>query len=699
MERITRFRATVVVLLFALILGFYAFRLYDVQMIQTGGKIDNSTTFTTLTRVKAARGDILDRNGNVLVGNRASYDLVLNHYVLLSANGTNQHLYNLATRCKEQGIDYNEHFPISMERPFTYTLDEYNSAYQSYFQSYLVYMGDLDSDMTAPFLIQTLRERYELPAEWTDEEARMVIGLRYELALRNCVSSMANFVFLTDASDQELSDIVELNIPGMNVEASTVREYKTKYAAHILGFVGAMSPSQWEYYQNIEGYAMDAEVGQCGFEAAFEEYLHGTDGWREDTVSIDGTLVSSRYITEPKAGSNVEVTIDIRLQEVAENAMAEVMADLKSLPEGTAGADAESCATVVMDVRTGQVLACASYPTYDLTTYFDHYAELAKDPDAPLFNRALEAAFPPGSTFKMTMVVAAIDSGLLDADTIIYADGMYDRDGSENDQYENFQVSCLQYSKYGSIHGEVDASTALKVSCNYYFYWIGDRIRLSVMDDTAKGLGLGEPTGIELPEEIGHRANEETKALLHEGNDARWFQGDKILAAIGQSEHQFSPMQLCVYAATLANQGVRYRATFLNRIVSSDYSTLLRQSELKIISDLQISDEAYQAYVDGMVRVTSETGKWTGTGYEIFKNFPIEVAGKTGTATSGRLGSDNGAFVCFAPAYAPEIAISVYGEKVAHGSTMGIVAREILAAYFAVDDTVSDTVVYENQIG
>ena len=138
MERITRFRATVVVLLFALILGFYAFRLYDVQMIQTGGKIDNSTTFTTLTRVKAARGDILDRNGNVLVGNRASYDLVLNHYVLLSANGTNQHLYNLATRCKEQGIDYNEHFPISMERPFTYTLDEYNSAYQSYFQSYLV---------------------------------------------------------------------------------------------------------------------------------------------------------------------------------------------------------------------------------------------------------------------------------------------------------------------------------------------------------------------------------------------------------------------------------------------------------------------------------------------------------------------------------------------------------------------------------
>lgn len=699
MERITRFRATVVVLLFALVLGFYAFRLYDVQIIQTGGKVDNSTTFTTLTRVKAARGDILDRNGNVLVGNRASYDLVLNHYVLLSAKGTNQHLYNLATRCKERGIEYNEHFPISMERPFTYTLSEYNSAYQSYFQSYLVYMGDLDSDMTAPFLIQTLRERYGLPAEWTDEEARMVIGLRYELALRNCVSSMANYVFLTDASDQELSDIVELNVPGMNVEASTVREYKTKYAAHILGFVGAMSPSQWEYYRDIEGYAMDAEVGQCGFEAAFEEYLHGTDGWREDTVSIDGTLVSSRYITEPKAGSNVEVTIDIQLQEVAEEAMAEVMEDLKSLPADKSGSDAESCATVVMDVRTGQVLACASYPTYDLTTYFENYAELAKDPDAPLFNRALEAAFPPGSTYKMTMVIAAIDSGVLDADTVIYASGVYDRDGSEDDKYKDFEVSCLAYTNYGYIHGNMNAADALMVSCNYYFYWIGDRIRLSVMDDTTKSLGLGEPTGIELPEVLGHRANEETKAMLYEGESARWFQGDKIQAAIGQSDHQFTPMQLCVYASTLANRGVRYKATFLKRIVSSDYATLLRQSETEILSTLSISDEAYQAYVQGMIQVTGGNGKWTGTAFEVFRNYPIQVAAKTGTATSGRSGSDNGAFVCFAPAYDPEIAIAVYGERVAHGSTLGYVAKDILTAYFAVDDTVSDTVVYENQIG
>lgn len=697
MERITRFRAGIVLLLFVALIGFYIYRLYDEQIIKTGGgSISNETTFTTLTRVKAARGEILDRNGNVLVSNRASYDLVINHYVLVSAKGTNDYLYQLVKLCQELGIEYNEHFPISQQRPFTYTLEEYNSAYQGYFQEYLKYMDGLDSDITAPLLIETLREVYGLPAEWSDEDARLVIGLRYELALRNCVPSMANYVFLNDVSQEEMAAIGELNIPGMNVEASTVREYQTEYAAHILGFVGAMSAEQWEYYKQFEEYSMDAQVGQAGFEAAFEEYLHGVDGWRMDTVNQDGTLVSSEYLVEPKAGSNVQVTIDIVLQGIAEESLARHMEELRNNENPNAdGADAEGAAVVAMDPNTGQVLVCASYPTYDPATYFENYNEILKDPLTPLFNRALDATYPPGSVYKPVMVVAAIDSGLINSATIIEDKGMFDPDNSPDNKYDKFQPTCLTYSLLGYTHGPINAAQALKVSCNYFFYELGDRIKLSIMDNTGKMMGLGESTGIELPESTGHRANAETKAELFEGEDGSWYQGDQILAAIGQSEHRFTPMQLCVYVSTLATQGDRYRATFLNRIVSSDNRSLLKESQVELMSHLDISDEAYMSYMQGMCMVTQESG---GTAYSTFRDYPIQVAGKTGTAETDKEGkSDNGSFICFAPAYDPEITISVYGEQAGHGSSMAGVAKDILDSYFEVGAP-ADVNSYENKL-
>ncbi len=693
MERISRLRAIIILVLFVLVLGFFAFKLYDLQVIETGGSMDNTDTFTTRTRVKAARGDILDTNGNVMVSNRASYDLAINHYVLLSANGTNNYLYELVKLCNAQGIEYNEHFPISRERPFTYTLDQYNSAWQSYFQEYLAYRGGLDSDITAPLLVEKLRQRYKIPAEWTDEEARQVIGLWYELDLRGCVDTLAKYTFISDANDEELSAVVELNIPGMDVEASTVREYNTKYAAHILGFVGAMNAEQWEYYKTVPGYEMDSEIGQDGLEAAYEEYLHGVDGIREDTVTMDGTLVSTRYIKEPKAGSNVEVSIDINLQMTAEDHLAAVIEALQnakpnadgSLPDGH---DTEGGAVVAIDVKTGQVLTCASYPTYDLSRFFEDYEELAEDPLKPFYNRALLGTYPPGSTYKMSMVVAGIDSHTIDSKTIIYDKGKFDK-------YDGFSVTCLAYSNSGGSHLDCDAVKALKVSCNYFFYELGDKISLAAMDATAKGLGLGEKTGVELPEYIGHRANEETKKELYSGFNQGWFMGDQILAAIGQSENRFTPMQLCVYASTLANQGTRYKATFMSRVVSSDYRTLLEENKPTVMSRLEISDEAFNTYKEGMYQVASASG---GTAYKTFQNYPIKVAAKTGTAQTGIIGtSDNAAFVCFAPLDDPQIAISVYVEKGGHGSTFATIAKAMLDVYFDVDE-VGDVVTYENKV-
>ncbi len=691
MERITRFRAQILVLILLLVITFFAFKLYDLQIIQTGGSTDNTTTFTTMTRVKAARGDILDTNGNVLVRNRASYDMVMNHYVLLTASGTNNHLYQLVTRCKEAGIEYNEHFPISQERPFVYTLDQYNSAWQNYFQIYLN-SKDLDSDITAPLLIKRLRERYKIPAEWTEEEARLVIGLRYEMDLRGCVGSLPNHVFLSDVSDQHLSSLVELNIPGLMVEKTTVREYNTKYAAHILGFVGPMNAEQWEEYKKNPDYSMDSEIGQSGLEAAFEEYLHGVDGIRIDTVTSSGELVKSEYDVEPRAGSNVEVSIDINLQRAAEEGLASVIESLRNSQEEDAdGKDAEGGAVVAVDVNTGQVLVCASYPTYDLSTYFEDYEEILEADYDPLYNRALLGTYPPGSTYKMSMVVAGVNSNTISSTTEIYDKGVFDKYGP------GFIVKCLRFTSYGMIHENLTAAEALQVSCNYFFYDLGDRISLAAMDNTAKALGLGEPTGIELPENIGHRANEETKKKLHAGDEGRWYKADQITAAIGQSDNRFTPMQLCVYTSALANQGTRYKATFLNRVVSADYRELLAQSERQVMSTLDISEDAYLAYSTGMKLVTQKTEDWNGTAYTTFKNYPISVAAKTGTAQDKKGASDNGAFVCYAPADNPRIAIAVYGEKAGHGNTLATVARDILDIYFEVGE-VSDVTSLENQL-
>ena len=633
----------------------------------------------------------MDTNGNVLVSNRASYDLAINHYVIKSATGTNEHLYRLIKRCAEQGIEYTEHFPVSKEKPFVYTLDEYNSSWQSYFQVYLAYMDGLDSDITAPLLIEKLRQRYKIPAQWTDEEARQVIGLRYELDLRGPIQSLPKYVFLADADDASLSAIMELNVPGLDVEKSTVREYNTKYAAHVLGYVGPMNSDQWEKYKTDPDYSMDSEIGQDGFEAAYEEYLHGVDGWRVDEVTADGKVVKSYYLDgeEPKAGSNVEVSLDINLQMAGEEKLAQVIEDMRA-NEGMDGWDAEGGAVVALDVKTGKVLVCGSYPTYDLSTFSEDFNELLEQEYGPLFNRALMGLYPPGSTYKMSMVVAGIDSKTINSAYTIYDRGKFDK-------YSGFDVYCLYYTNYGMIHEHVNASEALQVSCNYFFYELADMIHINAMDETAKGLGLGEPTGVELPEYIGQRANPETKKKLHPEGENGWYKADQITAAIGQSDNRFTPMQLAVYASTLANKGVRYKATFLNRVVSSDYRQLLLEGEKSVMSHMEISDEAYQAYSYGMHLVTHATERFNGTAYSTFKDYPIDVCAKTGTAQNGNpSASDNAAFICYAPADDPQIAIAIYGEKAGHGSWLATVAKSILDVYFEVGE-IGDVTVNENQ--
>ena len=711
MERMTRLRARILLGLFAFIMVLYAMRLFNLQIISTDGNTDNTTYYTTVTTVRAARGDILDRNGKVLVGNRASYDLVFNHFVIKSADNRNEYLYTLLKKCEELGVEHQDHLPVTMTRPFEYTLSDYSTAWQGYYQNY---MSDRswDPDVTAPLLIEKMRTLYAIPEEWTEEEARAVIGLRYEFDLRG-VTKLPSYVFISDVDSENLAAILELNTPGLMVESSTVREYHTTYGAHILGYMGAMTENEWQEYKKL-GYSMDADVGKSGFEQAFETYLHGIDGQRLDKVTKEGTIVSQQYLEgkEPVAGNNVETTIDIDLQKVAEDALAQRMKEITDPNINTGGEgeglDAQGAAVVVMKVKTGEILACASYPTFNLATMKEDWDAINSDDLKPMFNRAFGATYAPGSTYKMSTLVAAMEHVYLKGEKAgqpIYAPGetIYDTGVFNHEDFADFHPTCLFYSSSYGSHGDLTAQDALKVSCNLFFYELGYRMTIEMMDETAKGFGLGEPTGIELTEKVGWRANEASKKASYKNSaDAAWNGGDRVLCAIGQSENRFTPLQLAVYTCTLANQGTRYRATFLNRVTSSDYRTLVYSNSPEVVSKMNISDTTYNTYVDGMRRVVTMIGGTATTCFggpkdEDNTQWPskITVCAKTGTAEHSSGGSDHGAFVCFAPMDDPQIAIAVFGEKTAHGSSMAPVAEPILKAYFEMVDA-SEVYTYEN---
>ena len=730
MERISRFRAVLFLVLFAFVLMLFAFRLFVLQIIETKGNTDNTQVYTTLTTVRAARGDILDRNGNVLVGNRASYDLVFNHYVINSYADRNDALYRLVQKCRELGVTYNDHFPVTQTLPFEYTLTSLNSSWQSNFQKFMVDRG-LDSDITAPLLVQKLRDRYDIPVEWSDQDARAVIGFLYEFDLRG-ITNLPTYTFMEDVSDEHLSALLELNTPGLMVESSTVREYHTKYAAHVLGYLGGMTDAEWAEFKK-QNYSMDAMVGKTGFEQAFEEYLHGIDGTRVDEVNREGAIIRQYYAPEydkdgnvigeksPVAGNNVETTLDIKIQEVAEDALAEIMHKRNDPQINTAegentGRDAQGAAVIVMNPQTGEILACASYPTYNLATMYDDWNTIMEDDRNPFFNRAFGAEYAPGSTFKMCTLISAMENRdsygkiLLDYGEEIEDTGVYLRYADQG-----FKPTCLLYTASGgATHGIIDGKLALAGSCNVFFYELGYRCTWEMVEETCKALGLGVPTGIELTEKTGYFNDPDRKKEVYgTGANVTFGAGDRILGGIGQGEHRYTPLQLCVYASTLANNGTRMKATFLSRVISSDYRTLVYENQPVIANQLEMMPTTIETYKEGMKMVIT---KDTGTARKYFGGWgdqyadedgvwplkgEVTVYAKTGTAQHASGGSDHGAFVCFshrADETVPDLAVAVFGEKVAGGAYLAPVAEKILLAYYEMD-AASEVTAFENQPG
>ena len=682
MERMTKFRVGVFLAMVALMVGFFAFRAYNVQVVNATVSDNSISTDTYTTPVSAARGQILDRNGNILVSNRASYNLIINGYVLYNSENPNESLRQLANLCHSLGLEYAEHLPVSLQKPYEYTLESYSESWQSYFRQFLS-ARSWDPDISAQQLVKLMKNSYHIPNDWEEADCRRVIGLRYELELVN-VANLPTYALLKDVDSDSLAKLMELNVPGMTVETTTVREYNTQYAAHILGRTGPIYAEEYEQYKS-KGYPMNAVIGKDGLEAAFEDYLHGEDGVRVTTVTSDGMVVEEHYSKEPKAGANVETTLDIGLQAVTEKSLADCIEDLNEngIPNTDGeGKDAKAGSAVVMEIKTGNILACASYPSFNLATFNEDYDKLMADERSPMWNRALLATYPPGSVYKPITSVAAIDSGTLSPVYSIEDQGVYT-------YYPDYQPVChIWTSSHGTLtHGLVDLPHALSVSCNYYFYEAGRLTGIDEIDKVAKAMGLGQPTGVELPEEVGYRANAETKAILYADQPdlSGWYKADTLAAAIGQSENRITPLQLCVYTCTLANRGTRYRATFLSKVISADYQTLLEKVEPQVVSNFKISDVAYEAVKEGMRLAVTE-----GSAKTYLEKYPVPVCAKTGTAQHGSGGSDNASLVVFAPADDPQIAIAIYVEKGAQGGNLGRVAVDILDHYFS-EETINET--------
>lgn len=342
---------------------------------------------------------------------------------------------------------------------------------------------------------------------------------------------------------------------------------------------------------------MDAQVGKEGLEQAFEEQLHGVDGTRLTKVDQDGNVLEQYYDTTPQAGDNVYLTIDIDLQQAAEEALEDLILDLREngVDGEEEGKDAEGGAMVVMDVNTGEVLASASYPTYDPATYSQDFNELLQTEYSPLLNRVLQLTYFPGSIYKMITAIAAVDYGGIGRYYEIRDKGVYT-------YYDSFQPKCHIYTSSGTTHGVVNMMQALSVSCNYYFYEVGRLTGIDAIDAVAAAFGLGEKTGVELPEEAGQRANPQTKKELYPDDPVSgdWYGADTLQAAIGQSENKFTPMQLASYISTLANGGTRYQATFLSKVVSSDYKQVLEEQTAQVLGQVEYSEQAHLTVEEGM---------------------------------------------------------------------------------------------------
>lgn len=636
--------------------------LYDAQVVHGSENRARSITSNTASEtVTASRGIITDRNGKVLVSNRLAYTLVVDKSSFGKDEAAlNDAIWQLIQLCQEQGVTWNDTLPMTTGSSPQLTSKSLTESFREYLDD-----NKLPTDGGSAEVLAAMRKLYKVDDSYTDAQARLIVGVRYELDGRS------SYTFAEDVSTELLGRITDGKYRGVTIKTAAARVYNTKLAAHILGTVGAIWQEEWRSDESTgyvgyadKGYNMNDLVGKDGVEKAFEEYLHGNDGKRLITTDENGKITGELYTREPQPGGTVALTIDIDLQQVVEDTLASTiqgMIDKDSNERGGAAA--------VIQVGTGEVLAMASYPTYDLETFNQDYDELVKDERLPMFNRATQGVYAPGSTFKLCTSVAALEEGIITPSTIIEDKGIYT-------YYVDPQPMCWIWRQAHTTHGRINVSQAIVDSCNYFYYEVGRLTGIKKLDEYATAFGLGQSTGIEIGDVSGVLASPEWA----EAHDREWTDGQTITAAIGQSYNLFTPLQLANYVATLVSGGEHYEAHLLKNVKSYDNSRVIVVYGKGPLNDLNISDSTMAAVTKGMHDLTYDSLR------SAFSRCVVEAGAKTGSA---QVGTDiaNGTFVAYAPYDDPEIAIAIVVEKGGSGSLLANAAVDIINAWFTRDGT------------
>ena len=650
-----------------LMLAMITVRLFSMQVIDGEVYVKTAESrASTGTVTKAPRGDILDKYGRVLVTNKSGYSVRLKKTsdddVII-----NEIVSEIVSILEDTENPVVNSLPITLEYPYEFEFEDRNDNDSSsdekdnWFENN---KHNLNSDMSADDVIRAYCDIYGISGDYKSEHIRSMVSVRYETDVKQ-YSSVTPVTVAEDINAEAVTAIKSLNegIDGVIIAEDYAREYTTPgLATHILGRTGQISSD--EYQKNKQnGYGINDTIGKQGIERWAEKYLRGKDGVTGTYTEIDGKTVELSEGQEPVPGNYVMLTIDYDIQSTLERSLENT---IKAI-----GGDCNAGGAVVLDVNTGDTLAIASYPTYDMTTFDEEYSKLVQNESNPMLNRAVSGLYSPGSTFKPLTAIAGIQSGVVTPKEHITCTGIYD-------YYKDYQPSCWIWSEYNSTHGAQDVTHAIENSCNVYFYELGRRLGIDRLDEYAKKFGLGEYTGIELTEETaGHMASPEyKKQAVVNVTDSDWFGGDTLQTAIGQSYSLFTPVQLANYCATIANGGTRYKVNLIDSIRSSVDGSVVEKFGSEVVEKIDMDPQTVDQIHNGMKKVVDE-----GSARSIFEGYPIAVGGKTGTAQLGK-GANNAVFIAFAPFDNPKIAVAVVLEHGVRGTNAGRVARDVFDQYF-----------------
>ncbi len=658
-RKISKKRNVVVIFLIALVFAAFIVKLWDIQVVSAGEAKQEAVKGTEVS-VEPIRGEILDCDGNTLATSKQVRTIVFNYYSFPGSSESekrNKIILELISLFNRNDTEWVDELPIKVSRAGKLYFAKGKENEAAYLRSSAFL--DLNPYATVQNCFDALVSKYSLE-NYSLSDARNIASVYYSM-VKDGFNSTTPYVFAKDVSAALASDIKEKSdvFTGVDVQVKSVREYPDgTIAPHILGVVGAISSEEYATKKN-EGYALNDTIGKNGIEYTYESELRGTAGKKLITTDSNGKT-TEKYITLPKNGNSVVLTIQKNLQKTAQDALENLILDFQQENSNvTAGA------VVAMNVKNNDILACASYPSYDLSTYSKNAGKLNKDSTKPLWNRALMSTYTPGSTIKPAVAMAGLEEKIIDDDFYVTCNGVYTH-------YTDYRPTCTGY------HGSLNVVYALYNSCNIFFYETSRLLGIEKLNDYFTMFGLGEETGVEIGESKG---TVDSVALRTERGEL-WTPGLTIQAGIGHGDNQFTPIQLCTYASVIANRGVRYKAHLVKSIMSPDYSETLYSSETQVLSKADFDDKNWDLVYDGMILVGTKS-------YADFTSVPVTVAAKTGTTTVKKAVSgvskelNNGLIIAIAPADDPQIAVAVVVEGATSGGSTAPVAAAIMEQFFA----------------